>query len=490
MLAKDTDLPTLVVVTAGLGAFGFVLPNILLHNAGQKREKTMQNALPDALDLLTISVEAGLGFDAAVSRVAKNTKGPLAQEFARLLQEMQIGVGRMEAMRAMAERSTMKDFKSFTLAMVQADAFGIPIGRVLRVQSKEMRVKRRQRAEEAAQKVPVKSTLPADLLHPPMHVHRDPGSGGSADDGVLRQVSAMSLSGRPTALPARSWRITTAARVFVIALASGQTVSDGQFDSVGVLLLALAILAAVMCAIEYEPDSAIDRWIPVAEGVLAAALVGTTDAPVAPLLVYLALPPVVAGLRHGWVTTVNTTLACGMAVVGGYVAAEALDLAAPQLRASLPWLCIGLGTGLMAAWLTRSVRALETVQGPYAAAHRLLTQLRTVSLQLPGGFDSQAVAQRIVESVHREADADRAALFVRLGQRTLVAGGRGWECTRPKRFDTEVAQWCLQGKRDRSTRPADCATASRRRPHLRRGCPVQDEPMERCRSRWTSGIGR
>lgn len=160
MVFKGSSFSNLVVVSAALGAFGFVLPNVLLHNAGQKREQSMRNALPDALDLLTISVEAGLGFDAAVSRVARHTKGPLAQEFSRLLQEMQIGVGRMEAMRAMAERTTIKEFRSFIMAMVQADAFGIPIARVLRVQSKEMRVKRRQRAEEAAQKVPVKILFP------------------------------------------------------------------------------------------------------------------------------------------------------------------------------------------------------------------------------------------------------------------------------------------------------------------------------------------
>jgi tight adherence protein C len=160
LLGQDYSFAQVVLFTAAMGAFGFLLPNILLHNAGEKREKLMQNSLPDALDLLTISVEAGLGFDAAVSRVAKNTTGPLAEEFSRLLQEMQIGVGRMEAMRAMAERSSIADLKSFCMAMVQADTLGIPIARVLRVQSHEMRTKRRQRAEEAAQKVPVKILFP------------------------------------------------------------------------------------------------------------------------------------------------------------------------------------------------------------------------------------------------------------------------------------------------------------------------------------------
>jgi tight adherence protein C len=153
-----------IVATLLAGAFGYVLPNILLYNAGQKRANLMRNALPDAMDLLTISVEAGLGFDAAVSRVAKNGNGPLNQEFARLLQEMQIGMGRVDAMRAMAERTSLPDLKSFCLAMVQADSLGIPIARVLRIQSQEMRTKRRQRAEEKAQQVPVRIMIPLVLF--------------------------------------------------------------------------------------------------------------------------------------------------------------------------------------------------------------------------------------------------------------------------------------------------------------------------------------
>jgi tight adherence protein C len=163
-LASGAAPVRVLVVVAALGAFGFVLPNILLYNAGEKREALMRRSLPDALDLLTISVEAGLGFDAAVLKVARNTDGPLAQEFSRLLQEMQIGVGRMDAMRAMGERTTIKELRSFCQAMVQADQLGVPIGRVLRIQSKEMRVKRRQAAEEKAQQVPVKIMVPLVLF--------------------------------------------------------------------------------------------------------------------------------------------------------------------------------------------------------------------------------------------------------------------------------------------------------------------------------------
>ena len=109
---------------------------------------------------MTISVESGLGFDAAVQQVARNTEGPLAEEFSRMLREMQIGQGRGEALRNMAERTDDGDLRSFTSAMVQADVLGIPVAQVLRVQSKEMRIKRRQYAETKAQQVPVKITVP------------------------------------------------------------------------------------------------------------------------------------------------------------------------------------------------------------------------------------------------------------------------------------------------------------------------------------------
>jgi tight adherence protein C len=143
---------------------GYFAPNLYLYQKGYDRSGQIERALPDALDLLTISVEAGLAFDAALSQVARNTEGALAAEFARVLQEMQIGLGRANALRALGERSNLPDLRSFCSAMVQADAFGIPVGQVLRVQSNEIRVKRRQRAEEAAQKIPVKIMIPLVLF--------------------------------------------------------------------------------------------------------------------------------------------------------------------------------------------------------------------------------------------------------------------------------------------------------------------------------------
>lgn len=149
----------LVFAIGGL-LVGFFGPNLYLYQQAYDRAEKLERALPDAIDLMTISVESGLGFDASVQQVAANTTGPLAEEFSRVLREMQLGMGRGDALRSFADRTTVADVKSFVMAMVQADSFGIPIAQVLRVQSSEMRVKRRQRAETRAQQVPVKMTVP------------------------------------------------------------------------------------------------------------------------------------------------------------------------------------------------------------------------------------------------------------------------------------------------------------------------------------------
>jgi tight adherence protein C len=149
-----------LLVVIGATVVGWLGPNLYLYQKTYDRSNRMRRDLPDAIDLMTISVESGLAFDAAVQQVAKNTKGPLADEFSRVLREMQIGKGRADALRSLADRTNVDDLKSFVTAMVQADSFGIPIAAVLRIQSSEMRVKRRQLAEEKAQKVPVKITVP------------------------------------------------------------------------------------------------------------------------------------------------------------------------------------------------------------------------------------------------------------------------------------------------------------------------------------------
>jgi len=159
-LAVGASLGTALAVCVLAALTGYFGPNLYLYQRAHDRTHEMQRALSDALDLLTISVESGLGFDAALSQVARNTDGPLADELARVLQEMQIGLGRGAALRAFADRTSVHEIRGFVSAMVQADALGIPIAQVLRIQSREIRVKRRQRAEEKAQKLAVKILIP------------------------------------------------------------------------------------------------------------------------------------------------------------------------------------------------------------------------------------------------------------------------------------------------------------------------------------------
>ncbi len=145
----------------GLGAMiGALGPVSQLNKKVEARQKAIQRALPDTMDLLVISVEAGLGFEQALDRVIVNVPGPLSDEFARVLGESRAGSTRAEALRSMDVRCDSPEVRSFVLAMIQADTFGVSIGRVLRSQADEMRVKRRQRAQEQAQKAPVKMLIP------------------------------------------------------------------------------------------------------------------------------------------------------------------------------------------------------------------------------------------------------------------------------------------------------------------------------------------
>jgi tight adherence protein C len=143
---------------------GYLIPGAQVSSMAANRQKTIQRQLPDVMDLLTISVEAGLGFDAAIAQVVKNVPGPLAEEFSRLLQEVQIGVSRVEAFRHLGNRTDVPELQGFVLSMIQADLFGVSIANVLRAQSRELRQKRRQRAEEIAQKIPVKLLFPMIFL--------------------------------------------------------------------------------------------------------------------------------------------------------------------------------------------------------------------------------------------------------------------------------------------------------------------------------------
>jgi tight adherence protein C len=152
---------TLIMLTmAAVTVISFFVPDLLLRSRGQERSATIQLELADTLDQMTIAVEAGLGFDSAMARAGRNGKGPLAEELLRTLQDVQMGRSRREAFEGLAARSDTADLRRFIRAVLQADAYGVSVADVLRTQAAEMRMKRRQRAEEKAMQVPVKVIFP------------------------------------------------------------------------------------------------------------------------------------------------------------------------------------------------------------------------------------------------------------------------------------------------------------------------------------------
>ncbi|WDF32634.1 type II secretion system F family protein [Arthrobacter agilis] len=164
LLLQTNSSKTFVLLAAFVTVLGYFIPDLLLYSKGQERQKAMALELANTLDQMLISVEAGLGFESAMQRAGQTGKGPLADELVRTLQDMQVGRSRREAYLALGNRSSIPELRSFVKAIVQADAYGIALSGVLRTQAKVMRVKRRQRAEEKAMKLPVTVLFPLLLF--------------------------------------------------------------------------------------------------------------------------------------------------------------------------------------------------------------------------------------------------------------------------------------------------------------------------------------
>jgi tight adherence protein C len=168
VLVLSVPSPLVVIALAGLG---FRMPDFWLSKRIKARQLAVQRALPDTLDLLTICVEAGLGFDAAIGRVVEKRDDELSREFGRVLTEMRMGRSRREALRSLSERTDVRDVNTFVGAIIQSEQLGVPISRVLHTQAEQMRMRRRQRAEEAAHKAPIKMLFPmVFLIFPSMFV--------------------------------------------------------------------------------------------------------------------------------------------------------------------------------------------------------------------------------------------------------------------------------------------------------------------------------
>ncbi|NPC43539.1 sensor histidine kinase [Nocardioides sp. zg-1230] len=217
----------------------------------------------------------------------------------------------------------------------------------------------------------------------------------------------------------RTWRTTTAVRVFALALATGNAISSGTLSEVLPLLLVLAVVSAASSLLEWSSRNKLTHWHSVAEAVAVTTVIvgaSSSSSPVA----YLAVPPVVAGVRHGLVTTLNVTL------LSAFTAAATLALepggdALQGAAACAPWLAIGLGVGLLASWQSRATRDLAARQAPYAAAHLLMARIHQLATSGTLGLDSTSLASELEDAMRRATSGARSTVFVVEPDRTLRA---------------------------------------------------------------------
>jgi signal transduction histidine kinase len=220
-----------------------------------------------------------------------------------------------------------------------------------------------------------------------------------------------------------AWRVSTAIRVFVLALASGSVLGASSPAGAAPLLTALALTAAMAALAEARLSPGASAWVPVVEGTLCAIVLAQAS-PQPDLLVYLAAPPTIAGLRAGWVHAAITSAATVIALAGTLTtAASSFD--GDQLRDSVSWVVLGLGAGLLASWQSRSLRDLTARQAPHADAHQLMARIHRLATSGTLGLDSATLASELVTAMRQTVGAARATVFVVDPDGTLrpLAGG-------------------------------------------------------------------
>jgi len=208
----------------------------------------------------------------------------------------------------------------------------------------------------------------------------------------------------------RQWRVTTAVRVFTLALATGGVVASGSLGQTTPLLAALALIAGVTSALEWGTPTARTRWLPVGEALMVALLLSTAREQPG-VLAYLAVPPVVAGVRFGLLTTTNATLVAAAASIVTLVVTSDPDGTERLTRAAV-WLLVGYGVGCLASWQLRSVRDIEASQAPYAAANQLMSQLHQLAQRGRLGLDSAQLAVELETALRTATGAESSAVFV------------------------------------------------------------------------------
>lgn len=209
----------------------------------------------------------------------------------------------------------------------------------------------------------------------------------------------------------RPWRVTTAARAFALALVIGTVLGEAAATEAAPLLVTLVVIAAVSSMLEWDAPAHSRPWIPVGEAFLVAVLLAS--GPLQPsLYIYLAVPPIVAGVRHGWVTTINAGFVTAVTTLSTLAVTSVPATLPDRALEATPWLVIGMGVGLLASWQSRSMRDMEARQAPFAAANQLVTQLHTLASRGSVGLDSVQLAAELETALRSATGATRSAVFI------------------------------------------------------------------------------